>query len=277
MELYEALGVTARGQRRRDPAGLAEAVARAAPGAQPGRPGGRRPLPRGGARRSRSCRTRSAAPPTTAASCRPSPVAPARDGGFEGFDFSARVRVETVGFRDIFDEPARAAGASAPLPRGEDLEQATRLELRRVDDGRARGASTSCASRPATAAAARGDVAVRAGARARAARAPATVRGSRGPHDLLAPLRASATASGEIRRSALPALRRRGARDRERVARRADPARRRQRQPGAAARRRQRRPARRAARGLRPHGRGRGRTRCSGARATTCTAPCRSG
>src|SRR5512134_3606948 len=41
----------------------------------------------------------------------PVQVEPAAQGGFEGFDFSARVQVETVGFRDIF-HPAR--GAAAP-------------------------------------------------------------------------------------------------------------------------------------------------------------------
>src|SRR3989442_4121077 len=53
----------------------------------------------------------------------PTPVAPAVEGGFEGFDFSAQVRIERVGFREIFD-----AELGAPEPRrGEDLEQATRL------------------------------------------------------------------------------------------------------------------------------------------------------
>ncbi|HUL78007.1 MAG TPA: J domain-containing protein [Vicinamibacteria bacterium] len=45
------------------------------------------------------------------------------EGGFEGFDFSARVRIETMGFREIFDA-ARPAGDGS---RGEDLEQATRV------------------------------------------------------------------------------------------------------------------------------------------------------
>jgi molecular chaperone DnaJ len=57
---------------------------------------------------------------------RPSPpVAPAPEGGFEGFDFSARVRMEAVSFREIFDSasPARAS------QRGEDLEQATRVSF----------------------------------------------------------------------------------------------------------------------------------------------------
>ncbi|HEX9186163.1 MAG TPA: J domain-containing protein, partial [Vicinamibacteria bacterium] len=49
-------------------------------------------------------------------------VAAAAEGGFEGFDFSARVRIETVGFREIFDAAPAPAAA-----RGEDLEQATRV------------------------------------------------------------------------------------------------------------------------------------------------------
>jgi molecular chaperone DnaJ len=52
-------------------------------------------------------------------------VAPAAEGGFEGFDFEARVRVETVGFREIFERPLPAAEA----PKGEDLEQATRVSF----------------------------------------------------------------------------------------------------------------------------------------------------
>jgi molecular chaperone DnaJ len=55
------------------------------------------------------------------------PVEPAAEGGFEGFDFSARVHVATVGFREIFD-PARDAAARA-AERGEDLEQATRVSF----------------------------------------------------------------------------------------------------------------------------------------------------
>jgi molecular chaperone DnaJ len=56
------------------------------------------------------------------------PVAPAPSGGFEGFDFSARVRVETVGFREIFD-PVLHPGTVPPPLRGEDLEQSTRLSF----------------------------------------------------------------------------------------------------------------------------------------------------
>lgn len=56
------------------------------------------------------------------------PVAPLPEGGFEGFDFSARVRTETVGFREIFDSAARRKDAPDAL-RGEDLEQATRVSF----------------------------------------------------------------------------------------------------------------------------------------------------
>jgi molecular chaperone DnaJ len=50
---------------------------------------------------------------------------PAAEAGFEGFDFSARVRVEAVGFREIFD-PAHPPDEAV---RGEDLEQATRVSF----------------------------------------------------------------------------------------------------------------------------------------------------
>jgi molecular chaperone DnaJ len=59
----------------------------------------------------------------------PTKVAPAPEGGFEGFDFSARVRVETVGFREIFEAGAGAADTQAGGYRGEDLEQATRVSF----------------------------------------------------------------------------------------------------------------------------------------------------
>lgn len=60
---------------------------------------------------------------------RPAPkVAPVAQGGFEGFDFSARVHVESVAFRDIFDEALRPPTSGEAL-RGEDLEQATRVDF----------------------------------------------------------------------------------------------------------------------------------------------------
>jgi molecular chaperone DnaJ len=48
----------------------------------------------------------------------------APESGFEGFDFSAQVRVEAVGFRDLFDRPAEPDPAAL---RGEDLAQTTRI------------------------------------------------------------------------------------------------------------------------------------------------------
>jgi molecular chaperone DnaJ len=53
------------------------------------------------------------------------PVAPRVEGGFEGFDFEARVRAETVGFRDIF-EHQQPGGVSLA---GEELEQSTRVSF----------------------------------------------------------------------------------------------------------------------------------------------------
>ena len=57
---------------------------------------------------------------------RPEVARAAAQGSFEGFDFSAAVRVERVGFREIFDAVLQPA-ASAQGVRGEDLEQRTRL------------------------------------------------------------------------------------------------------------------------------------------------------
>jgi molecular chaperone DnaJ len=53
--------------------------------------------------------------------------------GFEGFDFEARMRVESVSFCEIFDSPRPGAEAA----QGEDLEQATRVSF----DESMRGAS----------------------------------------------------------------------------------------------------------------------------------------
>jgi len=61
-------------------------------------------------------------------------VEAAPPGGFEGFDFSARVRIESMGFREIFDA-ARPAGDAS---RGEDLEQATRVTFEESMAGAAR-------------------------------------------------------------------------------------------------------------------------------------------
>ncbi len=58
----------------------------------------------------------------------PTTATPAPQGGFEGFDFSAPMRVEAVGFHEIF-EAVRPTTASPALLRGEDLEQATLLSF----------------------------------------------------------------------------------------------------------------------------------------------------
>ena len=113
-------------------------------------------------------------------------MAPPAKGGFEGFDFSARVRIETVGFREIFDSAVRPA-AGKDAARGEDLEQATRLSFEESMAG-------ADAPRPPRALRAlrglpgRG----RGGLRARALPAlPGQRHGARQPraHDLLPPLR----------------------------------------------------------------------------------------
>jgi molecular chaperone DnaJ len=58
----------------------------------------------------------------------PEPSRP--EGRFLGFDFSAEVRVESVGFREIFDGVLRSADeALHQKSSGEDLEQATRLSF----------------------------------------------------------------------------------------------------------------------------------------------------
>jgi len=58
------------------------------------------------------------------------PEPPRPEGRFEGFDFSAEVRVESVGFREIFDGVLPgSASPEAERSRGEDLEQATRLSF----------------------------------------------------------------------------------------------------------------------------------------------------
>jgi molecular chaperone DnaJ len=63
-------------------------------------------------------------------------VAPQTEGGFEGFDFTARIRTETVGFREIFDPGPRPN--SEDSQRGEDLEQATRVSFEESMSGTAR-------------------------------------------------------------------------------------------------------------------------------------------
>lgn len=59
----------------------------------------------------------------------PTKVEPTPEGGFEGFDFSAGVRVEKVSFREIFDTALRPPEDPPEALRGEDLEQATRVSF----------------------------------------------------------------------------------------------------------------------------------------------------
>jgi molecular chaperone DnaJ len=66
------------------------------------------------------------------------PAAPVMEAGFEGFDFSARVRVEKVSFREIFDTARSPSGRPGGATRGEDLEQATRVSFEEVLTGTTR-------------------------------------------------------------------------------------------------------------------------------------------
>jgi len=120
-------------------------------------------------------------------------VAPAREGGFEGFDFSARVHVEAVGFREIF-HPSQDAAAPQ---RGEDLEQATRVTFEESMTGTTRRvhlvrfeACKTCGGR--------GDVGIGPAPCPRC-RGTGTVRGSRG-HMIFSRPCATCGGTGEIRR-----------------------------------------------------------------------------
>jgi molecular chaperone DnaJ len=123
------------------------------------------------------------------------PVEPAAEGGFEGFDFSARVHVETVGFREIFD-PARDAGGHE-AQRGEDLEQATRVSFEESMAGATRRVHL-VRSEPCAACGGAGDVAVGPVPCPRC-QGSGTVRGSRG-HMIFSRPCAACGGEGEIRR-----------------------------------------------------------------------------
>ena len=235
--------------RGRDPARLPAAVARAPPGPQPGRPGRRRALPRRGAAPSRCSPTRSAAPPTTAASWPRRRWRRRAEVGFEGFDFSARGARRAAWASASSSTPVRAAGPDGDAARGRGPRAGDAPELRGVAARAPRAASTSCASRPARPARGAGEVAFgpvpcpRCRGTGQRARQPR-------PHDLLARRARDCGGTGALRRRPCAALRRRGARARERVARGADPARRRRRQrrsacPGCGNAGPPRRPARR--------------------------------
>ncbi len=62
---------------------------------------------------------------------------PATEGTFEGFDFSAEVRVERVGFREIFDG-VLAAPSLDDASRGEDVLERTRLDFAESFQGTSR-------------------------------------------------------------------------------------------------------------------------------------------
>jgi molecular chaperone DnaJ len=68
----------------------------------------------------------------------PAPVEPVPEGGFEGFDFSAGVRIEKVSFREIFHGALHPPGVSPDAVRGEDLEQATRVSFEESMSGAVR-------------------------------------------------------------------------------------------------------------------------------------------
>jgi molecular chaperone DnaJ len=127
-------------------------------------------------------------------------VAAATEGGFEGFDFSARVRVEAVGFREIF-EAAPLPGASPGASRGEDLEQATRVDF----DESMKGASRRVhlvRFEPCGHCQARGDVPYGPVACPRC-HGTGTVRGSRG-HMIFSRACSECSGTGELRLAPCP-------------------------------------------------------------------------
>jgi molecular chaperone DnaJ len=127
-------------------------------------------------------------------------LAPPPSGGFEGFDFSAQLRVESVGFREIFDEALRAPAPAQGL-QGEELEQETRLSFEESMRGATRRvhlvrfeACHACSGR--------GDVAF-GPVRCQRCQGAGVVRGSRG-HMIFSRRCGECGGTGEIRRSACP-------------------------------------------------------------------------
>jgi molecular chaperone DnaJ len=128
------------------------------------------------------------------------PVSPLPHAGFEGFDFSARVRVETVGFRDIFDQALRPAAPDQAL-QGEDLEQATRLSFDESMAGALRRVHL-VRFEPCHNCSGRGDVAF-GPVRCQRCQGTGTVRGSRG-HMIFSRPCGECSGAGEIRRASCP-------------------------------------------------------------------------
>ncbi len=127
-------------------------------------------------------------------------VAASSEAGFEGFDFSARVRVETVGFHDIFDAALRS-GEPAGATRGEDLEQATRVSFEESMRGASRRVHLVRFD-PCPQCQARGDVAYGPVVCPRC-RGTGTVRGSRG-HMIFSRGCSECGGTGELRRAPCP-------------------------------------------------------------------------
>jgi molecular chaperone DnaJ len=128
-------------------------------------------------------------------------VAQAPRGGFEGFDFSASVRVESVGFREIFDEALRPASAEQQSFPGEDLEQATRVGFDESLKGASRRVHLVRFDR-CPGCAGRGDVAF-GPVRCHRCNGTGTVRGSRG-HMIFSRPCGECGGTGEIRRTPCP-------------------------------------------------------------------------
>lgn len=128
------------------------------------------------------------------------PVEAAVEGRFEGFDFSARVSVETVGFHEIFESARRAPGRGGP-ERGEDLEQATRLSFAESMAGTTRRVHLVRFD-PCEACQGTGDVPF-GPAPCRRCRGTGTVRGSRG-HMIFSRPCEECGGEGQLRRKACP-------------------------------------------------------------------------
>jgi molecular chaperone DnaJ len=66
------------------------------------------------------------------------PPPPVAAFGFEGFDFSVEVKGRGAGFQELFDSAPHKGPGQAPLARGEDLEQATRVSFEEALHGASR-------------------------------------------------------------------------------------------------------------------------------------------